>query len=87
MGYIGMRYLLLSCEIIVDFVEMVVFVYWFDGMVCILNCDKIMLGMFMVVMCINILMIFVSGGLMVVGRISDGWKIFFFLVFEGVGVY
>lgn len=87
MGYIGMCYLLLSCEIIVDLVEMVVFVYWFDGMVCILNCDKIIFGMLMVLLCLNILIVFVSGGLMKVGVMSDGCKIFFFLVFEGVGVY
>lgn len=68
MGYDGMLYLLLSCDIIVDLVEYMVNVYCVDVMVCILNCDKIMLGMLMVVMCFNILVIFVLGGLMEVGK-------------------
>lgn len=70
MGYDGMFYLLLSCEIIVDSVEYMVNVYCVDVMVCIFNCDKIMLGMMMVVMCLNILVIFVFGGLMEVGKVD-----------------
>lgn len=87
MGYIGMCYFFLSCEIIVDLVEMVVNVYWFDGMICILNCDKIILGMMMVVLCINILIVFVLGGLMVVGKMLKGEVVDLSFVFEGVGVY
>lgn len=70
MGYGGMLYLLLLCELIVDFVEYMVNVYCVDVMVCILNCDKIILGMMMVVLCFNIFVIFVFGGLMEVGKIK-----------------
>ncbi|MBX4372928.1 dihydroxy-acid dehydratase, partial [Mycobacterium tuberculosis] len=45
MGHIGMRYSLPSREIIADSVETVVAAHWFDGMVCIPNCDKITPGM------------------------------------------
>lgn len=70
MGYGGMFYLLLLCELIVDFVEYMVNVYCVDVMVCIFNCDKIISGMFMVLLCLNILVIFVFGGLMEVGKIK-----------------
>ena len=54
MGHIGMRYSLPSREIIADSVETVVSAHWFDGMVCIPNCDKITPGMLMAAMRINI---------------------------------
>ncbi|WP_322398608.1 dihydroxy-acid dehydratase domain-containing protein, partial [Clostridium perfringens] len=47
MGHIGMRYSLPSREIIADSLETVVSAHWFDGMVCIPNCDKITPGMLM----------------------------------------
>ncbi len=62
MGHIGMRYSLPSREIIADSVETVVSAHWFDGMVCIPNCDKITPGMIMAAMRINIPTVFVSGG-------------------------
>ncbi len=84
MGHIGMRYSLPSREIIADSVETVVSAHWFDGMVCIPNCDKITPGMLMAAMRINIPTIFVSGGPMAAGRTSDGRKISLSSVFEGV---
>lgn len=69
MGYDGMLYLLFSCEIIVDVVEYMVNVYCVDVLVCISNCDKIIFGMLMVVLCLDILVVFVFGGLMEVGKI------------------
>lgn len=69
-----MRYSLPSREIIADSVETVVSAHWFDGMVCIPNCDKITPGMLMAAMRINIPTIFVSGGPMAAGRTSDGRK-------------
>ena len=87
MGHIGMRYSLPSREIIADSVETVVSAHWFDGMVCIPNCDKITPGMMMAAMRINIPTIFVSGGPMAAGRTSDGRKISLSSVFEGVGAY
>ena len=61
MGHIGMRYSLPSREIIADSVETVVSAHWFDGMVCIPNCDKITPGMLMAAMRINIPTILSAG--------------------------
>jgi len=87
MGHIGMRYSLPSREIIADSVETVVSAHWFDGMVCIPNCDKITPGMMMAALRINIPTVFVSGGPMKAGVTSDGKKISLSSVFEGVGAY
>ncbi|MDQ0247437.1 dihydroxy-acid dehydratase [Bacillus fengqiuensis] len=87
MGHIGMRYSLPSREIIADSVETVVSAHWFDGMVCIPNCDKITPGMMMAAMRLNIPTVFVSGGPMKAGVTSDGRKISLSSVFEGVGAY
>ncbi|ARA99492.1 MULTISPECIES: dihydroxy-acid dehydratase [Geobacillus] len=87
MGHIGMRYSLPSREIIADSIETVVSAHWFDGMVCIPNCDKITPGMMMAAMRLNIPTIFVSGGPMKAGVTKDGRKISLSSVFEGVGAY
>ncbi len=87
MGHIGMRYSLASREIIADSVETVVNAHWFDGMVCIPNCDKITPGMMMGMLRVNIPSIMVSGGPMMAGRTSDGRAISLTSVFEGVGQF
>jgi dihydroxy-acid dehydratase len=87
MGHIGMRYSLPSREIIADSLETVVAAHWFDGMVCIPNCDKITPGMIMGALRVNIPTIFVSGGPMKAGKTSDGRSISLSSVFEGVGAY
>ncbi|WP_078544445.1 dihydroxy-acid dehydratase [Litchfieldia alkalitelluris] len=87
MGHIGMRYSLPSREIIADSIETVVSAHWFDGMVCIPNCDKITPGMMMAALRVNIPTIFVSGGPMKAGTTSDGRKISLSSVFEGVGAF
>jgi len=87
MGHIGMRYSLASREIIADSVETVVNAHWFDGMVCIPNCDKITPGMIMGLLRVNIPTIMVSGGPMKAGKTSDGRSISLSSVFEGVGAY
>lgn len=87
MGHIGMRYSLASREIIADSVETVVNAHWFDGMVCIPNCDKITPGMMMGALRVNIPTVFVSGGPMRAGRTSDGRAISLSSVFEGVGAF
>lgn len=87
MGHIGMRYSLPSREIIADSVETVVAAHWFDGMICIPNCDKITPGMMLAAMRLNIPSIFISGGPMKAGTTSDGRKISLSSVFEGVGAY
>ena len=59
----------------------------FDGMVCIPNCDKIVPGMLMAAMRVNIPAIFVSGGPMAAGRTPEGEVIDLISVFEGVGAF
>ncbi|WP_206093346.1 dihydroxy-acid dehydratase [Paenibacillus yonginensis] len=87
MGHIGMRYSLPSREIIADSLETVVSAHWFDGMVCIPNCDKITPGMLMGALRVNIPTIFVSGGPMKAGVDSKGNRLSLTSVFEGVGAY
>jgi dihydroxy-acid dehydratase len=87
MGHIGMRYSLPSREIIADSLETVVSAHWFDGMVCIPNCDKITPGMMMGALRVNIPTVFVSGGPMKAGKDKNGRSISLSSVFEGVGAY
>ncbi|WP_396105131.1 dihydroxy-acid dehydratase [Cytobacillus firmus] len=87
MGHIGMRYSLPSREIIADSLETVVSAHWFDGMVCIPNCDKITPGMMMGALRVNIPTLFVSGGPMKAGVDSDGNPLSLSSVFEGVGAF
>ncbi len=67
MGHGGMKYSLPSRELIADCVETMVKAHCFDGMVCIPNCDKIVPGMMMATMRLNIPTVFVSGGPMAAG--------------------
>ncbi len=85
MGHIGMRYSLASRELIADSVETVAEAHRLDGLLCITNCDKIVPGMLMAAVRLNIPTIFVSGGPMKAGRDSNGNKIDLISVFEGVG--
>ena len=87
MGHNGMRYSLLSREIIADSVETMIRAHQFDGMVCIPNCDKIVPGMLMAAVRVNIPTIFVSGGPMKAGKMKDGSASDLITVFEGVGAY
>ena len=87
MGHIGMRYSLASRELIADSVETVAESHRLDGLICISNCDKIVPGMLMAAMRINIPTIFVSGGPMKAGVDKSGQKIDLVSVFEGVGKY
>jgi dihydroxy-acid dehydratase len=85
MGHPGMRYSLPSRELIADCVETMIEAHLFDAMVCIPNCDKIVPGMLMAAMRVNIPAIFVSGGPMAAGRMPDGEVVDLISVFEGVG--
>ena len=67
MGHTGMKYSLPSRELIADSVESMVRAHCFDGMICVPNCDKIIPGMLMAAMRVNIPTIFVSGGPMAAG--------------------
>lgn len=69
MGHVGMKYSLPSRELIADSVETMIRAHCFDGMVCIPNCDKIIPGMLMASLRLNIPTVFVSGGPMKAGRL------------------
>ncbi len=87
MGHAGMKYSLPSRELIADCVETMIEAHPFDGMVCIPNCDKIIPGMVMAALRVNIPTIFVSGGPMKAGKTPDGKVVDLTSVFEGVGAY
>ncbi len=85
MGHIGMRYSLASRELIADCVETMVTAHQLDALICITNCDKIIPGMLMAAVRLNVPTIFVSGGPMLAGRLASGQVIDLISVFEGVG--
>ena len=87
MGHTGMKYSLASRELIADSVETMVRAHCFDGMVCIPNCDKIIPGMLMASVRLNIPTIFVSGGPMATGKTKDGKPADLISIFEGVAAH
>lgn len=84
MGHNGMNYSLPSRDLIADSIESVVRAYKFDGLVIIPNCDKIVPGMIMGALRVNIPTIVISGGPMLAGR-YNGKKIDLHDMFEAVG--
>jgi dihydroxy-acid dehydratase len=87
MGHSGMKFSLPSRELIADSVETMIQAHQFDGMVCIPNCDKIVPGMIMAALRVDIPTIFISGGPMPAGKTPDGEAIDLVSVFEGVGAF
>jgi dihydroxy-acid dehydratase len=87
MGHSGMKFSLPSRELIADSVETMIQAHQFDGMVCIPNCDKIVPGMIMGALRVDIPAIFVSGGPMAAGKTPEGETVDLISVFEGVGAY
>ena len=87
MGHAGMKYSLPSRELIADCVETMIEAHRFDAMVCIPNCDKIVPGMLLAAMRVNVPTIFVSGGPMKAGVTPEGETIDLISVFEGVGAF
>lgn len=85
MGHTGMKYSLPSRELIADCVETMANAHAFDAMICIANCDKIVPGMIMGALRVNIPTIFASGGPMLAGKMKDGKAVDLISVFEGVG--
>jgi len=84
MGHPGMHYSLPSRELIADSVETVVNAHQLDALICVPNCDKIVPGMLMGAMRVNIPTVFISGGPMLAGEYK-GEKIDLISVFEGIG--
>ena len=87
MGHTGMKYSLASREIIADSVETMARAHCFDGLICIPNCDKIIPGMLMAAVRLNIPAIFVSGGPMAAGKTKDGRTVDLISIFEGVAQF
>ena len=84
MNHTGMKYSLASREIVADSVEIMGQAHPFDAMVLVPNCDKIVPGMMMAMLRLNIPAVMVSGGPMLVGR-YHGKDVHLVSVFEGVG--
>jgi dihydroxy-acid dehydratase len=84
MNHAGMKYSLPSRELIADSVEIMAEAHAFDALVFIPNCDKIIPGMLMAALRLNLPAVFVSGGPMLAGNL-DGKKVDVSTVFEAVG--
>jgi dihydroxy-acid dehydratase len=84
MGHEGMKYSLASRELIADSIEIMANAHPFDALVFIPNCDKIVPGMLMAALRLNIPAIFISGGPMLAGKLQ-GKAVDLITVFEGVG--
>jgi len=84
MGHSGMKYSLPSRELIADSVESMLKAHCFDAVIALCNCDKIVPGMLMGLLRVNIPAIMVSGGPMAAGRTPDGRTLDLISVFEAV---
>ena len=84
MGHIGMKYSLVTRDLIADSTEAMAMAHQFDGLVMVPNCDKNVPGLLMAAARINIPTIFVSGGPMMAGRVQ-GKKTSLSSMFEAVG--
>ncbi len=86
MGHIGMKYSLVTRDLIADSTECMAMAHGFDGLVCIPNCDKNVPGLLMAAARVNIPTVFVSGGPMLAGHVH-GCKRSLSSMFEAVGSY
>ena len=87
MGHIGMKYSLVTRDLIADSTEAMVTAHQFDGLVMVPNCDKNVPGLLMAAARLNIPTIFCSGGPMLAGRLEDGRRTCLSHMFEAVGAY
>jgi dihydroxy-acid dehydratase len=85
MGHGGMLYSLPSRELIADSIETMMNAHCLDALVCIPNCDKIVPGMLMGALRVDVPTVFVSGGPMKAGHLADGTPVDLNSVFEAVG--
>lgn len=86
MGHIGMRYSLVTRDLIADSTECMAMAHQFDALVMIPNCDKNVPGLLMAATRVNVPTVFVSGGPMLAGRVK-GCKTSLSSMFEAVGAY
>ena len=87
MGHVGMKYSLVTRDLIADSTEAMVMAHQFDGLVMIPNCDKNVPGLLMAAARLNIPTIFCSGGPMLAGTLNDGRRTCLSHMFEAVGAY
>ena len=87
MGHVGMKYSLVTRDLIADSTEAMVMAHQFDGLVMIPNCDKNVPGLLMAAARLNVPTIFVSGGPMLAGHLRDGRRTCLSHMFEAVGAY
>jgi dihydroxy-acid dehydratase len=85
MGHAGMLYSLPSRELIADSIETMMNAHQLDALLCIPNCDKIVPGMVMGALRVDVPTVFVSGGPMKAGHLADGTPIDLTTAFEAVG--
>ena len=86
MGHVGMKYSLVTRDLIADSTEAMVMAHGFDGLVMVPNCDKNVPGLLMAAARVNIPTVFVSGGPMLAGRVN-GKKTSLSSMFEAVGAF
>ena len=84
MGHTGMKYSLVTRDLIADSTEAMIMAHQFDAMVCIPNCDKNVPGLLMAAARLNIPTVFVSGGPMLAGHVQ-GHRTSLSSIFEAVG--
>ena len=87
MGHVGMKYSLVTRDLIADSTEAMVTAHQFDGLVMVPNCDKNVPGLRMAAARLNIPTIFCSGGPMLAGHLNDGRRTCLSHMFEAVGAY
>ncbi|MBQ8200699.1 MAG: dihydroxy-acid dehydratase [Clostridia bacterium] len=87
MGHVGMKYSLVTRDLIADSTEAMAIAHQFDGLVMVPNCDKNVPGLLMAAARLNIPTIFCSGGPMLAGHLSDGRRTCLSHMFEAVGAY
>ena len=87
MGHVGMKYSLVTRDLIADSTEAMALAHQFDGLVMIPNCDKNVPGLLMAAARVNIPTIFCSGGPMLAGTLNDGRRTCLSHMFEAVGAY
>jgi len=87
MGHVGMKYSLVTRDLIADSTEAMAMAHQFDGLVMIPNCDKNVPGLLMAAARVNVPTIFVSGGPMLAGHLNDGRRTCLSHMFEAVGAY
>ena len=87
MGHVGMKYSLVTRDLIADSTEAMAMAHQFDGLVMIPNCDKNVPGLLMAAARVNVPTIFCSGGPMLAGRLQNGRRTCLSHMFEAVGAY